>query len=442
MYLFLLILLAIIYIVLATVRFKLHPLLSLFTAALGVGLIAGIGTNETLEIIMRGFGETLSSIGFVIVFGAIIGLLLEKTNGTKTIVNYMLKWFGIKRSAFAMNLTGFIVSIPVFCDSAFVILSSLNKTLSKRTGIPLTVFAVSLATGLYAAHVFIPPTPGPLAAAALLDADLGSVLLYGLMVAIPVSLIGYLWAKGVGSKSKMIKETNSSQESESFGQLSMRSLSVFLPILTPIILIALKSIAKYPTNPFGQGQFYRILDFLGHPIIALLLGVVIAFIYGLSHRERQFFNWTAEALKEAGVIILITGAGGAFGAVLKALDLAEVLNFETSNSSVGLLIAFGFAAILKTAQGSSTVAIVTASAFMAPLLSSIGLDSEMGKTFTVLAIGAGAMTVSHLNDSYFWVVSQFSHMDVKTALKHYTTGTFIQGIFAILLVLLLFTFLN
>ncbi|NNK72985.1 MAG: GntP family permease, partial [Flavobacteriaceae bacterium] len=221
MYLFLLILLAIIYIVLATVRFKLHPLLSLFTAALGVGLIAGIGTNETLEIIMRGFGETLSSIGFVIVFGAIIGLLLEKTNGTKTIVNYMLKWFGIKRSAFAMNLTGFIVSIPVFCDSAFVILSSLNKTLSKRTGIPLTVFAVSLATGLYAAHVFIPPTPGPLAAAALLDADLGSVLLYGLMVAIPVSLIGYLWAKGVGSKSKMIKETNSSQESESFGQLSM-----------------------------------------------------------------------------------------------------------------------------------------------------------------------------------------------------------------------------
>ena len=436
MHLFLLVILAIVFIVLATVRFKIHPFISLFLAALGVGLAAGLGLTGSIQTLMKGFGDTLSSIGFIIVFGTIIGILLERTNSTKTIVDYMLKWFGSKRSPLAMNLTGFVVSIPVFCDSAFVILSSLNKSLSKKTGMPLTVFAVALATGLYAAHVFVPPTPGPLAAAALLGAELGSVLIYGLVVAIPVSLVGYFWSRSRKSVVEIPEEFSKEEESPEVFQ--NRSFSVFLPILVPIILIALKSIANYPSFPFGQDGLFKVVDFIGHPIIALFVGVVIAFGLARKQPDKDSMKWTSEALKEAGIIILITGAGGAFGAVLKALNLAELLNFDSNSGLTGLLIAWTVAAILKTAQGSSTVAIVTASAFMAPLLNSIGLDSEMGKTLTVLAIGAGAMTISHLNDSYFWVVSQFSHMTVKGALKNYSTATFLQGLTGLIIVMALF----
>ena len=436
MYLFVLVILAIVFIVLATIRFKIHPFLSLFLAALGVGLASGLGLTGSIETLMKGFGDTLSSIGFIIVFGTIIGIFLERTNSTKTIVDYMLKWFGSKRSPLAMNITGFIVSIPVFCDSAFVILSSLNKSLSRKTGMPMTVFAVALATGLYAANVFVPPTPGPLAAAALLGADLGSVLIFGLLVAIPVSLVGYFWS--LSRKSGGINHDEDLKNEDNTDQFQNRSFAVFLPILIPIVLIALKSVANYPSFPFGQEMVFKILDFIGHPIIALFAGVVIAFQLARKQPEKDSMKWTSEALKEAGIIILITGAGGAFGAVLKALNLAEFLNFSSNNGMTGLLIAWVVAAILKTAQGSSTVAIVTSSAFMAPLLSSIGLDSEMGRTLTVLAIGAGAMTVSHLNDSYFWVVSQFSHMTVKSALKNYSAATFLQGLTGLFIVLILF----
>ncbi len=442
MSIFVLVVLAIAFIVLATVRFKIHPLISLFIAALGVGLFAGLEAKLVIETITKGFGDTLSSIGFIIVFGTIIGVLLERTDGTQKIVAFMLKWFSAKRSALAMNLTGFVVSIPVFCDSAFVILSSLNKSLSKRTGIPLPVYAVALATGLYAAHVFIPPTPGPLAAAALLDADIGSVLIYGLLVALPVSLVGLLWAKWVGKRSKIEVDIEVENEESDQATTNSKSLGVFLPILIPIVLIALKSVANYPTQPFGEGPLFELIDLVGHPIIALFIGMLLAFGLGLSRKDRDYFNWTSIALKEAGVIILITGAGGAFGAVLRALELDQLLNFQTENNTMGLLVAFAFAAVLKTAQGSSTVAIVTASAFMAPLLGSMGLDTEMGKTFTVLAIGAGAMTLSHLNDSYFWVVSQFSDMDVKTALRQYSVGTLLQGLMGLVIVLVIFQLIS
>lgn len=439
MNLFLLVLAAIAFIIILTVKFKVHPFISLFLAALGTGISAGLGLNATIEFLAKGFGETLSSIGFIIVFGTIIGVVLERTNSTQTIVNYMLKWFGKKRSGLAMNLTGFVVSIPVFCDSAFVILSSLNKTLSERTGRPLIVFAIALATGLYAAHVFVPPTPGPLAAAALLNADLGSVLMFGLVVALPTSLIGFLWARKLRPAHAVSNSELEKTEDES-GEEPSRTLVVFLPILVPIILIALKTIANYPTHPFGDNSMYKIMDFTGHPIIALFVGVLLAFLLSLKTREANRMAWTSDALKDAGVIILITGAGGAFGSVLRALELERFLNFESDSGLIGILLAWVVAAILKTAQGSSTVAIVTASAFMAPLLGSVGLDTEMGRTLTVLAVGAGAMTVSHLNDSYFWVVSQFSELSIKSALKNYTVATLIQGFTAILIVITLYLF--
>ncbi|SHG24362.1 GntP family permease [Flagellimonas flava] len=437
----LVLILVIVFIIVATVRFKMHPVFSLVIAAIFSGFLLGLTPAEIMKGIGEGFGKTLSGIGLVIAFGTVIGIYLEKTGSTKVLARSILNVIGLKRSPLAMNLAGYVISIPVFCDSGFIILSSLNKAISKKTGIPVLVFAIALASGLYAAHVFVPPTPGPLAAAAILEADLGTVLLLGLAVSIPVSLMGYVWAQIIGRKlTQEAKDVEPvSEEEESLAEI--KPISAFLPLLAPIILIALKSIANYPTFPLGKGPVFAVLDFLGSPIIALMVGVLLAFLLARKIPQKERKGWVAEAFKQAGSIVLITGAGGAFGAILRTLDIAEIFNITGSSGVGGLLIAFAIAAFLKTAQGSSTVAIITTSAILAPLLDTFGLIDLTDKALAVLAVGAGAMTVSHVNDSYFWVVSQFSNINVKTALKGHTMASLVQGLTGILIILLLYSFL-
>lgn len=394
-----------------------------------------------MNTIGEGFGKTLSSIGLVIAFGTVIGTFLERTGGTKVLANAIIKGVGLQKSPLALNLAGLIISIPVYCDSGFVILSSLNKALSKKAGIKILVFAIALATGLYAAHVFVPPTPGPLAAAAILEADLGMVMLFGLLVAVCVSLTGYLWALYMGKRlntqeevpetNKTIMDTNGREDYPSL-------LKTLLPLFLPLLLIALKSVAEYPTFPLGEGILASLLGFLGNPITALFIGVIFSFtmVQGVGKKQNQ--EWVAESLKQAGSIVLITGAGGAFGAILRTLDFESLLQIGSASGLGGLLLAFGIAAVLKTAQGSSTVSIITTAAIIAPLLGTFGLEGIVNKALAVLAIGAGAMTVSHVNDSYFWVVAEFSDMDMKTALRGHTLATFFQGLVGIGGIMLLY----
>lgn len=431
----------VLFIIFATVRFKMHPIFSLTIAAVVTGFLLGLSPKSIMETIGEGFGKTLSGIGLVIAFGTVIGIYLEKTGSTKVLANTVLKFVGLKRSPLAMNLAGYIISIPVFCDSGFIILSSLNKAISKKTGIPVLVFAISLATGLYAAHVFVPPTPGPLAAAAILEADLGMVLLLGLAVSIPVSLSGYFWARFIGKSLKEGEKEETNMPEIEDKNYNIKPIQAFLPLLAPICLIAMKSIVNYPTYPLGKEVFFQVFDFLGNPVIALLIGVFFALFLGRKIPVKQKQGWVTEAFKQAGLIVLITGAGGAFGAILRTIDIASIINLESSSGIGGLLISFTIAMVLKTAQGSSTVAIITTSAIIAPLLETFGLFSITDKALAVLSIGAGAMTVSHINDSYFWVVSQFSNMNVKTALKGHTLGTLLQGTVGILMILILYQFL-
>lgn len=433
---------ALILIVFVTIKYKVHPVFSLIIASIVVGFLFGFDTELIIKSITDGFGKTLSSIGLIIAFGTTIGVFLENNGGTRLIAEKILNKVSSKRSPLAMNIIGFIISIPVFCDSGFVILSSLNKALTKKTGISLAVFAVALSTGLYAAHVFVPPTPGPLAAAAVIDADLGLVMLLGLVVAIPVSFTGYLWASYIGKNINVeekleAQEINIKATEEKIEVNNSGFLLTILPLLLPIILIAMKSIAEYPTFPFGRGLFFNIIAFIGQPIIALLLGVFLVFISSAKAKIETKNKWVLKALKESGSIILVTGAGGAFGSVLRASDLASIVEPDSSFVISGLLIAFLLAALLKTAQGSSTVAIITTAAIISPLLVSFGLETEFEKALAVLAVGAGAMTVSHINDSYFWVVSQFSHLTVKSALKSHTLATLFQGIAGIIILLLI-----
>lgn len=437
---------ALILIVFATVRFKVHPVFSLIIASILVGFLFGFDSKLIVKVISDGFGNTLSSIGLIIAFGTTIGIFLENNGGTKVIADKILSSVPIKRSPLAMNIIGFIISIPVFCDSGFVILSSLNKALNKKTGIPLAVFAVALSTGLYAAHVFIPPTPGPLAAAAVIEADLGLVMILGFTIAVPVSLIGYFWATYIGRKiisEEKHEEEIVGHEINEFDETKGASfLIVLLPLLIPIVLIALKSIAEYPTYPLGRGFVFELLLFIGQPIIALLLGVFLVFMSSRKIKSTTKNEWVLRSLKESGSIILVTGAGGAFGNVLRSSNLGSIIEPGSSFIGGGLLIAFILSALLKTAQGSSTVAIITSAAIMTPLLSSFGLESDIERALSVLAIGAGAMTVSHINDSYFWVVSQFSDMNVKSALKSHTAGTLFQGVAGIIIILILQLFIT
>ena len=433
MLIFIYLALTIAFIIFATAKYKIHPFLTLIIASLGMGLVGGLETEIIIKSLSEGFGNTLKSIGIVIACGSIIGTYLEKTGSAKSIARSLLKITGNDRSPLAMNLTGFFVSIPVFCDSGYVILSTLNKAINRKTGISLAVLGTSLAAGLYATHVFVPPTPGPLAAASILGANIGRVLIYGFIVAVPVSLVGWFWSIYYCSRFSVNSDLMEEQEKDEVSQLP-DVFTALLPIIVPIFLITIKSVIDHPSIVLQNKTLEQIISFIGHPIIAILLGVFIAMISMRDLSKEQHFNWVADGLKAAGTIILITGAGGAFGNILRATSISDVINQGLIDFEIGLLLPFFIAALLKTAQGSSTVSIITTAAMIAPLLDALGLSSEMGKVLSVLAIGAGAMTVSHLNDSYFWVVSQFSKMSTNVALRSHTIATFLQGITAILLI--------
>lgn len=435
---------AVLLIVIGTLKLKIDPFLMLLIAAIFSGLSFGISPSDLVVLITTGFGQTLSSIGIVIVLGAVIGVFLEKSSGIRHIVTAILSVFGNKNAGLALNVTGFITAIPVFCDAAFVILSTIPKALSKKTGSHVIFYGVSLATGLYAAHVFIPPTPGPLAAAAILKVPLSDLLKYGFLVAIPVSFVGFISASFFKSNKAVSQDNISGEEVETLMETNDKVLTIkwayFLPILVPILLIGAASFFSIEQSSISilKSTFL----FLGNPIIATLLGVFISYLLSWSTPKDQKNGWVSEALKQAGVIILITGAGGSFGAVLKSIDLSAMINFNSANPYLGLLLTFLFAALIKSAQGSSTVAILTTASFVLPLLNSFGIGDSTGRLFTVLAIGSGAMTLSHVNDSYFWVVIKSLGLNVRQGITSFSLATLFQGITGIATVLVLYALLQ
>jgi len=440
MWLITLLLLSVLFIVLSTTQLKLHPFVALLLAAFGFGLLSGMPLDSIVKSITDGFGATLGYIGIVIIAGTIIGKFLEKSGGAYTMAESILKITGRKNVPFAMSIIGYIVSVPVFCDSGFVILSPLNKALSKNAKISLAGSAIALSLGLYATHTMVPPTPGPIAAAGILQADLGQVILLGLVVSIPALMVGWLFSIKVASRIYIdpAPELSETQIQKKMAE-APAAYKAFIPIVLPIILIVLKSIADFPTNPFGEGMLKVIFGFIGHPVTALLIGVIIAFTLPKKFDKKMLSSsgWVGEALTTGAIIILITGAGGSFGRVLQNSEIADVLGKNIANANLGMWLPFLIAAAIKSAQGSSTVAIITAASLMAPLMDSLGFDSAFGRSITVIAIGAGAMVVSHVNDSYFWIVSQLSNMDVKTGYKLQTVGTLVEGVTAATIVWLI-----
>jgi len=429
--------LSILFIVISTTRFNLHAFLALIIAALFFGICSGMPLNEIVSSIEQGFGGTIGKIGIVIIAGAIIGTFLEKSGGAYAMAERILKTIGKRNVTPAMVLIGYIVSIPVFADSGFVILSPLNKTLTKRAGLSLATTAIALCLGLMVSHTLIPPTPGPIAAAGILEADLGWVILIGIPVSIPILFFCWFWAVKVAGRVQI--DPNPELTEEQFTsrlESAPSALHAFLPILLPIVLIVLKSIADYPTHPLGQSGFYQAVSFIGTPLIALLIGILIAVTLPRQFDKAMLSSsgWVGEGMLAAAMIIMITGAGGAFGKVLQNSGIADIIGKGMSSMSIGLWMPFMAAAAIRAAQGSSTVAIITIASILAPMLPSLGLDSSLGRALSVLAIGAGSIVASHANDSFFWVVTQMSGMDVKTGYKLMTTGSICLGVFACIII--------
>lgn len=441
--LFLVILLGVILVVVATAVFKLHPFLALLISAFFVGIASGMPLLTVVENVNTGFGGLMTSIGLVIVAGTIIGVILEKSGAAYRMAEVVLRVLGEKRPQLAMSIIGYIVSIPVFCDSGFIILSSLKKSLAKRAKVKVASMTIALSTGLFATHTLVPPTPGPIAAAGNIGASdyLGTIILVGLFVAIPAVIVGYLWAIKVGTKIDVEADYEEALDYDevikSFGKMPSTFKS-FLPIVLPIVLIGIGSVAALTGS---DSEFTNFLRFLGAPTVALLFGVLAAFLLLPEISEKTLSGWIGESLKEAAPILLITGAGGSFGTVIKNSGVADQLQQmdlgALANGALFLLVPFLIAAALKTAQGSSTAALVITSSLIAPMLPTLGIDGAMPLALVVMAIGAGAMTVSHVNDSYFWVVTQFSGMKVTDAYKAQTMATLLQGITTIIVTIIL-----
>lgn len=441
-FMFAVIVLAVVAMVIAISKFNQHPFLVLVVVAVVVGLVCGIPTEDVISTVKSGFGNILASIGIVILAGTIIGTILEKTGAALTMANSILKVVGKDKSVLTMGLTGYVTGIPVFCDSGFVILSPISRALASQSNVSLAVMATALSGGLYATHCLVPPTPGPIAMAGTLEADLGLTILVGLLISIPVTLVAILYAKKVASKIDIPANPEYTVEELQlkYGKLP-GTLHSFSPILLPIILIALKSIGDFPSAPFGSGPVKMIVSFVGNPVIALILGVFLAMTLIPKSEKENTLKWITEGVTNSAGILAITGAGGSFGAILQQLPIADALSGSMLGLGIGVVLPFVIAALLKTAMGASTVAMITTSAMIAPMMGALGFTSPIAKVLVIMAIGAGSMTVSHANDSYFWVVSQFSDMDTKAAYKCQTGVTAVMGVTTLAIVFLLSLFL-
>lgn len=437
--------LGIVFVVVATTRFRLHPFLALIVTAYGMGLCGGLGPVGTIAALTGGFGKTIGYIGIVIACGCIIGMVLEKSGCALVMAETMLKLIGRDRSVLAMSCTGSLVSIPVFCDSGYVVLSPLARSLARQTGISLATFAVALSMGLYATHCLVPPTPGPIAVAGELRADLGAVILFGMVVAIPVVAATYLYARFAGRRiyidpAKGAAADIAPPDPLQDGRRPYGPVAAFSPILLPVLLIALKSVADLPGRPLGSGTLRTVLGTLGDPNSALMLGVFLAWFVVRRHGREAFGSWCGEGLRNAGTIILITAAGGALGGVLRETPMAKLVGDSLSSLDLGgfnIVLPFVVAAGLKTALGSSTVAMITTASLISNLLPSMGLAAGFGPTLATLSISCGAMMVSHVNDSYFWVITQMSGMSVTQGYRLITVASAIAGLTGIVTVAVL-----
>jgi len=417
--------------------FRVNAFVSLLMVSIFVGFATGMPPEDILKSIQNGMGGVLGFVAIVVGLGAIFGKMLEHSGGADVLAQTLINRFGISKAPWAMALTGFVIAIPVFFDVGFIILVPVIFALSRTTGKSMLTFAIPLLAGLAVAHAFIPPTPGPVAVAEILHANLGLVILYGILVGLPTAAVaGPVFGKFIGKKIMLhppALEEVKENESRDFPSFAM----VFLLILLPLTLILTRTIGL-TWFPGTDNQWLQLIIFLGHPFSALII-CTLAAVYFLGSRrglgKDELLRLSSDALGPAGLIILITGAGGVFKQILVDSEVGTALAETMKDWSLSpLLIAFIISAVVRITQGSATVAMITAAGFMAPLLDLSGYD-ETGRALTVLAIASGSTILSHMNDSGFWLVGKYLNMSEKQTLQSWTVAETIISLVSILLVM-------
>lgn len=400
--------------ILLVLKTKVHAFPALIIAASITGLVGGMTPPAVIDAITAGFGNTLGSIGLVIGFGVMMGRILEISGAAERLAFTFLKWLGKRKEEWALALTGYVVSIPIFVDSAFVILTPLAKALSSRTGKSVVGLGVALGIGLAATHHAVPPTPGPLGVAGIFKVDVGVMMLWGLIFAIPIIFVGVYYGKWIGKKIYQLPDEEGTgwvrpDQPQTFQKFvekeekkNLPSLTrAVLPILVPLILILGNTILSAMDL---KGGLYDYLIFLGSPVIAVGVGLLIA-LYGLfGHlRRSEALDRMEEGIQSAGIILLVTGAGGALGEVLRESGAGdEIAKLIAQTALPGILLPFFVATIVRLIQGSGTVAMITAASISAPILASMDVNMALAAQAAAL----GAMIFSYFNDSLFWVVNR------------------------------------
>jgi gluconate:H+ symporter, GntP family len=434
-YILCLLILSITAIVLLSAKGKFNIFFVLLFVATLVGFAAGFEGEKIIGLLKKGFGATLEKIGLLIILGTTLGILLDRSRATLSLAAFILRKMGEKNAPIAVTLMGFIIGLPIFCDSGFIVLIGLVLSLSARLRGQKVLLVVCLATSLYAVHCLVPPHPGISAAAGLLKVDLGKAMLLGSILSIPTTFVAFIFAYFSRHKFAKLSVETTNNSLINYDNLPSVFMS-FLPIITPIFLIAFKSIMLLNPHFFSElinaklSLLINTIKFLGEPIAALSVGILLSLFLLKSINKTEINALLGSAIDKSGNILVIIAMGGAFGEIIKAMDLGKIFGASLAASGLGLFIPFILTAILKTAQGSSTVAIITASGIIEPLLSALGMDTEGSRLLVLMAMGAGSMTISHANDAYFWVISKFGDIETDTTLKTYSVATVIMGFVA------------
>jgi gluconate:H+ symporter, GntP family len=411
-------------------RFKINTFLVLLGMSIVLGLSAGFGPDDAIKTIKAGFGHTLEKIGLLIIFGVILGEILDRTQATRSIAHFILSKLGQNRTDLAMLSIGFLVGLPIFCDSGFIILSGLLFYLrSKNNFLTLTL---CLAGGLYSVHCLVPPHPGITAAAGQLSLDIGKTMIYGIVFAVPATVVAFFWSIWAGNRfgapfEPTIHATQPTHQSAVLPAV----WESFLPIWLPIALMALKALW-----PFLATNASALVSFVGEPVVALMIGIGAALPLLLTEKVKQINDICEAAFARSGHILAIVAAGGMFGEVVKKImtDNPNATHTLLNHTSLGLFLPFLLTVLFKTAQGSSTVAVMSVAAIMQPLLASIGFDTDTEKYLALMAMGAGSMAISHTNDAFFWVVTRFSTLPINLSLKTYTPLSWLMSLTTIIVI--------
>ncbi|NLM44808.1 MAG: GntP family permease [Clostridiales bacterium] len=411
---------------------KIHAFLSLIIASAVTGLIGGMPPNAVLNSITAGFGGTLGSIGIIIGFGVMMGQIFELSGAAEKMALTFIKKFGKGKEEIALAITGFLVSIPIFCDSGFVILSPLAKAISRKTKKSVITLGVSLAAGLVITHSLVPPTPGPVGVAGIFGINVGSLILWGIVLSIPMTIATLLYSRCIGNKIYQIPtedglgwERPEYQEPvynlvyEEYERELPSTFMSFAPIIIPIILILLNTV----TSTFGvEGSVVSLINFIGAPVIAVGIGLIIS-IYGLAGRfsREETLEHMENGIKSAGIILLVTGGGGALGAVLRESGAGDyIANLITKTAIPPMLLPFIISTLVRLIQGSGTVAMITAASITAPILAGLNVNPVFG----ALSACIGSLMFSHFNDSFFWVVNRILGItDAKEQMQVWSVTT-------------------